>query len=53
LFAADRGDAAVGDGDIARECGFAGAVDNGTAANDDVVHGRGSLDPLLVGRSAF
>ena len=51
LFAADRGEAAIGNRDIAGERGLAGAIDNGAAANDDVVHGRRSLDLLLVGRS--
>src|ERR1700720_911800 len=46
-FAADRGDAAVRDSDLAAKSGLAGAVDDGTAANDDVVHGCRSL------RSAF
>src|SRR5262245_49411188 len=40
LFAADRGDAAVGDRNIAGKRGLAGAVDDGAAANDDIVHGR-------------
>ena len=41
LFAADRGEAAIGNRDIAGVCGLAGAVDNSTAAND------GAWPPLL------
>src|SRR5262249_59214917 len=48
LFAADRGDAAVGDRNFAGKRGLAGAVDDGAAANDDIVHGRRSLDPPLA-----
>ena len=43
LLAADRGDAAAGDRHVARERRLAGAVDDGAAANDDVVHGGRSL----------
>ena len=42
LLAADRGDAAACDRDVAGERRFAGAVDDGAAANDDVVHGSRS-----------
>ncbi|MBA7468283.1 hypothetical protein ES707_03526 [subsurface metagenome] len=37
-LAADRCDLAAFDGDVASEGGFARAVDDGAAANDDVVH---------------
>src|SRR5215469_15638753 len=47
LFAANRGDAAIGNRDVAREGGLAGAVNDLATANDDVVHGRRSLDPLF------
>jgi hypothetical protein len=47
LFAANSGDAAIGNRDIAHKGGLAGAVDDGAAANDDVVHGRRSLNPSL------
>ena len=48
LFAADRRNAAVGDGDVACECRLAGAVDNIAAANDDVVHGSRSWPATWV-----
>ena len=44
LLAADRRDAAVRDRHVAGKCRFAGAIDDLAAANDDVVHGRHSLD---------
>ena len=37
-LAADRGDPVAFDGHITRECRFAGAVDDGAAANNDVMH---------------
>ena len=43
LLAADRGDPAVRDRHVAGERRLAGAVDDGAAANDDVVHGSRSL----------
>src|SRR5262249_48092916 len=42
LLAANACYPSIAYGDIAGECGLAGAVDNGAAANDDVVHGRRS-----------
>src|SRR5215831_19157839 len=38
LFAADCGNATVRDGDVAAERGLARPIDDGAAANDDVVH---------------
>ena len=43
LLAADGGNAAVLYGDVAGERRLAGAVDDGAAANDDVVHESRSL----------
>src|SRR5580704_12140650 len=43
-LAADRGDAAAGNRHVARERRLAGAVDDGAAANDDVVHGMSLPD---------
>src|SRR5262249_17552834 len=48
--AADCGDLAAIDGDIAVDCRGTSAVDDSTAANDDVVHGwilSASVGPLL------
>ena len=44
LLAADRGDPAVRDRHVAGEARLAGAIDDGAAANDDVVHGSRSLE---------
>src|SRR5258708_40203310 len=41
-LAADRGDLAAVDRDVAGEAGLAGAVENGAPANHDVMHGRRS-----------
>ena len=43
LLAADGGDPPVGDRHVAGETRLAGAVDDGAAANDDVVHGSRSF----------
>ena len=49
LLAAHGGDAAVGDRNVAREGCLAGAIDDGAAANDDVVHGsRSGCDPAMM-----
>ncbi len=44
LLAANRSNAAAGDGDVAGKRRFAGAVDDAAAADDDIVHGGRSLD---------
>src|SRR4029453_16526297 len=38
LFPADPGDPAFCNGNIAAECGLAGAIDDRAATNNDVVH---------------
>src|SRR4029078_5028455 len=38
LFPADPGNPAIRNGNVAANCGLAGAVDDLTAANNDVVH---------------
>ena len=49
LLAAHRGDAVAGDRHVTRERRLAGAIDDGAAANDDVVHGsRSGCDPAMM-----
>src|ERR1700760_1117397 len=38
LLAADSRDPAIRNGNIAAECGLAGAIDDRASANDDIVH---------------
>src|ERR1700716_769795 len=38
LLSADPGDPAFGNGNVAAECGLAGAIDDCAATNNDVVH---------------
>src|ERR1700736_165875 len=38
LLSADPGDPAFRNGNVAAECGLAGAIDDCAATNDDVVH---------------
>ena len=48
LLAADRGNTAAVHGDVAGKARFAGAIDNGAAANDDVVDGWTLPLPVAV-----
>jgi hypothetical protein len=58
LLAADRGDLAVRNSNVAAECGLAGAIDDRAATNNDVVHANlphgvappWSPRPIIVGR---
>ena len=49
----DRGDAAVGDGEIAGDAGIAGAVVQSSAADQDVVHALVIPDCRASGKSGI